>query len=150
MVTSPLVSTAWLADHLADPSLLILDICSAESGGRVGFEAGHIPGAVHSDYATDGWRITEGGAGGLLPDAAHLSTLLSRLGMAPEHHVVIVPAGEAASDFSAAARVYWTLKAVGHGLVSILDGGFKAWREAGRLEEAGVSMQRASQPYPVR
>ena len=44
--------------------------------------------------------------------------------MTPEHHVVIVSAGEAAADFSAAARVYWTLKAIGHSQVSILDGGF--------------------------
>ncbi|WP_445503394.1 sulfurtransferase [Microvirga sp. G4-2] len=149
MTVSPLVSAEWLADHLADSSILIVDIRSAESG-RAAFEAGHIPGAIHSDYATNGWRIAKDGAGGLLPDAAHLSTLLGRIGVRPEHHVVIVSAGEAASDFSAAARVYWTLKTVGHEQVSILDGGFRAWRETGGPEEAGLSAPAAGQPYPVR
>jgi thiosulfate/3-mercaptopyruvate sulfurtransferase len=150
MTVSPLVAAKWLADHLADPSFLIVDIRSAESGGQEAFAAGHIPGAIHSDYALDGWRIAEGGAGGLLPEASHLSALLSRIGMTPEHHVVIVSAGEAAADFSAAARVYWTLKALGHSQVSILDGGFKAWRESGGPEETGVSAPAASQLYPVQ
>ena len=150
MTVSPLVSVEWLTDHIADPSVLLVDIRSAENGGRAAFEAGHIPGAVHSDYAADGWRITEGGAGGLLPDAAHLSALLSRIGITPEHHVVIVSAGEAASDFSAAARVYWTLKTAGHQQVSILDGGHRAWRHAGQLMETGLSAPAAGQPYPVR
>ena len=150
MTTSPLVSVEWLSDRIADSSNLIVDIRSAESGGQVAFEAGHIPGAVHSDYAADGWRIAKGSAGGLLPDAAHLSALLSRIGITPEHHVVIVSAGDAAADFSAAARVYWTLKTVGHEQVSILDGGFRAWRETGGPEETGLSAPAADQPYPVR
>ncbi|QRM32433.1 sulfurtransferase [Microvirga sp. VF16] len=150
MTASPLVSTKWLADHLGEASVLVVDIRSTESGSREAFEAAHIPGAVHSDYAADGWRVTEGGAGGVLPKAVHLSALLSRIGMTPGHHVVIVSAGDAASDFSAAARVYWTLKTIGHSQVSILDGGFKAWRETGGLEEVGVSAPVARQPYPVR
>jgi thiosulfate/3-mercaptopyruvate sulfurtransferase len=150
MTVSPLVSTEWLQDHIADPVLLIVDIRSTESGGQEAFAARHIPGSIHSDYATDGWRIAEGGAGGLLPSASHLSALVSRIGMTPEHHVVIVSAGDAAADFSAAARVYWTLKALGHSQVSILDGGFKVWRESGGLEETGVSAPTASPLYPVR
>jgi thiosulfate/3-mercaptopyruvate sulfurtransferase len=150
MTVSPLVSVDWLSKHISVSSVLIVDIRSAENGGRAAFEAGHIPGAVHSDYAVDGWRITEGGAGGLLPDAAHLSALLSRIGITPEHHVVIVSAGEAASDFSAAARVYWTLKTAGHQQVSILDGGLRAWRDAGGPVETGLSAPVAREPYPVR
>jgi thiosulfate/3-mercaptopyruvate sulfurtransferase len=150
MAVSPLVSTEWLRDHLVDPALLVVDIRSTESGGQEAFAARHIPGSIHSDYATDGWRIAEGGAGGLLPSASHLSVLLSRFGMKPEHHVVIVSAGDAAADFSAAARVYWTLKVIGHSQVSILDGGFKAWRESGGPEETGVSAPTAGPLYPVR
>jgi thiosulfate/3-mercaptopyruvate sulfurtransferase len=150
MTVSPLVSVDWLSKHISASSVLIVDIRSAESGGRAAFEAGHIPAAVHSDYAADGWRITEGGAGGLLPDAGQLSALLSRIGITPEHHVVIVSAGEAASDFSAAARVYWTLKTAGHRQVSILDGGFRAWQYVGGPEETGLFAPVASEPYPVR
>jgi 3-mercaptopyruvate sulfurtransferase SseA len=86
-------------------------------------EGGHIPGAVHSDYALDGWRVQKDGAGGLLPELDSLATLLGRLGVDPSRHVVIVSAGMAPSDFSAAARVYWTLKIAGHRTLSILDGG---------------------------
>src|SRR5690606_11892192 len=42
-----------------------------------------------------------------------------------------------ASDFGQATRVYWTLKASGVRQVSILDGGFAAWRDAGYPVEAG-------------
>jgi thiosulfate/3-mercaptopyruvate sulfurtransferase len=150
MTVPPLVSVDWLADRLGDASLLIVDIRSTESGGRASFEAKHIPGSVHSDYAADGWRIAEGGAGGLLPDAARLSTLLSRIGLTPQHHAIIVSAGYASSDFSAAARVYWTLKVAGHERVSILDGGYKVWHEVRNPEESGSSLPRASEPYPVQ
>ncbi|MEE1611926.1 sulfurtransferase [Microvirga sp. CF3016] len=149
-VVPPLVSVDWLADRLGDASLLIVDIRSTESSGRTSFEAKHILGSVHSDYAADGWRIAEGGAGGLLPDAARLSTLLSRIGLTPQHHAIIVSAGDTPSDFSAAARVYWTLKVSGHVRVSILDGGYKAWYESGNPEETGPPLPRASEPYPVQ
>lgn len=150
MTVAPLITTSWLTDHLTDPSVLVLDIRSTESGGSAGFEAGHIPQAVHSDYAADGWRVASGGAGGLLPDPAALAHLLGRLGITPEHHVVIVSAGLAPADFSAAARVYWTLKVAGHDRVSILDGGFEAWRSAGRPIGTGPSAPSAGTPYPVR
>lgn len=150
MTVPPLVSVDWLADHLGEASILIVDIRSAESGSRTSFEVGHIPHAVHSDYAADGWRIAEGGAGGLLPDAARLSALLSRIGLTPQHLAIIVSAGDAPSDFSAAARVYWTLKVAGHERVSILDGGYKTWRESRKPEETGPPLPRAGEPYPVR
>lgn len=150
MTLPPLVSVDWLADHLGNPSILIVDIRSAESGGPASFEAEHIPGSVHSDYAADGWRIAEGGAGGLLPDAKSLSALLGRIGLTPQHHAIVVSAGGAPSDFSAAARVYWTLKVAGHERVSILDGGYKVWHESRKPEEAGPSLPRASEPYPVQ
>src|SRR5687767_6253382 len=90
---SALVSPEWLAQRLRQPDLLVLDIRSASSGGgREAFEAGHIPGAVHSDYAADGWRVERGGAGGLLPDAAALAALFGRIGLRPGQRVVVVPA----------------------------------------------------------
>ena len=147
---SPLVPVSWLADRLTHPRTRVLDIRSTESGGRAAFEAGHIPGAVHSDYAQDGWRVARGGAGGLLPEPGAVADLLGRLAITPEHHVVVVSAGLAPSDFSAAARVYWTLKVVGHEKVSILDGGHAAWLEAARPLEQGPSTAAPTGPYPVR
>ena len=139
----PLGSALWLAGHLGQ--VLILDIRSAEA-----FAAGHIPGAVHSDYAADGWRVAAGTAGGLLPDTNRLSALFGRIGIEPGRPVVVVSAGAAPSDFSAAARVYWTLKVSGHDALSILDGGFAAWAAAGLPIARQPSQPRGAAPYPVR
>src|SRR5690242_17385912 len=130
---SPLVSTQWLAAHLDDRQMRIVDIRSAVDGGaRAAYEQAHVPGAVHTDYAKDGWRATKGMATGLLPDTATLARLIGRLGVTPSHHVVIVSAGTSAGDFSAAARVYWTFRTAGHRAVSILDGGMAAWEADGQ------------------
>jgi thiosulfate/3-mercaptopyruvate sulfurtransferase len=150
MDASPLVSTQWLAAHLDDARVRIVDIRSAVDGGaRAAYEAAHVPGAIHTDYAKDGWRRTHGMASGLLPDAATLASLIGRLGVTPAQHVVIVSAGTSAGDFSAAARVYWTLKTAGHGAVSILDGGMAAWAAEGRPVEAGAGAAAATSSYPV-
>src|SRR5579871_573758 len=125
---SPLVSTQWLAAHLDDPTMRLVDIRSAVDGGaRAAYEAAHVPGAVHTDYVKDGWRATKGMATGLLPDGAHLAELFAGCGITPARHVVIVGAGTSAGDFSAAARVYWTLKIAGHHELSLLEGGMAAW-----------------------
>jgi len=63
--------------------------------------------------------------------------------------VVIVSAGTSVGDFSAAARVYWTFKAAGHGAVSILDGGMTAWAREGRPAEVGPGSRPVPSSYPV-
>jgi len=146
----PLVSARWLAGRLGDPRLRIIDIRSVVDGGaRAAYEQGHVPGAIHTDYAKDGWRATKGMATGLLPDAAFLSGLFGRLGVTPADHVVIVSAGTSAGDFAAGARVYWTFKVAGHRAVSILDGGMAAWVQAGEPVEAGPGTAPTLSSYPV-
>jgi thiosulfate/3-mercaptopyruvate sulfurtransferase len=147
---SPLVSTQWLAAHLDDATVRIVDIRSAVDGGaRAAFEAAHVPGAVHTDYAKDGWRRTQGMASGLLPETATLARLIGQLDVTPAHHVVIVAAGTTVGDFSAAARVYWTFKCAGHRAVSILDGGMAAWNGEGRSLEAGAGKSPVTSAYPL-
>jgi thiosulfate/3-mercaptopyruvate sulfurtransferase len=129
----------------------VLDIRSAVDGGGVAaYEQAHIPGAIHTDYVKDGWRATKGMATGLLPDAAHLSGLFARCGVEPACHVVIVGAGTSPGDFSAAARVYWTLKIAGHQHQSILDGGMAAWQQAGLPVEHGRHAPPSVAGYPVK
>jgi thiosulfate/3-mercaptopyruvate sulfurtransferase len=154
----PLVTSEWLADRLRKPDPdapdpLILDIRSVvDGGGRQAYESAHIPGAIYTDYASDGWRVTRGMASGLLPEPAALGALLSRIGLTPPRHAIIVSAGKAGGDFSAAARVYWTLKIAGHDNTSILSGGMLAWgRDATRPLEAGPPpVNPPSPPYPVK
>jgi len=148
----PLISADWLARHNGTPGLLVLDIRSAvDGGGRQAFEQAHIPGAIHTDYARDGWRAVKGMATGLLPDEAGLKILFARFGLLPSDYVVIVSAGTSVGDFSAAARVYWTLKIAGHTKMSILDGGMLAWQaDPARPLEAGVgAFAKAVPDYPV-
>jgi thiosulfate/3-mercaptopyruvate sulfurtransferase len=149
---SPLVTPAWLADRLGGGDLLILDVRSAvDGGGREAYEAGHIPGAVHSDYAKGGWRATVGMATGMLPDDAALVALLGSIGLTPRQHAVVVSAGTTAGDLCGAARVYWTLKLVGHPRVSMLDGGMQAWRrDPARPVETGAGKPPSpTSPYPI-
>lgn len=148
---SGLISAGTLAERLGDSNLVVVDIRSAvDGGGREAFEAGHVPGAVHSDYVADGWRTRVGNAPGMLPPLPHLGALAGRLGIKPHDDVVVVPAGVSATDFAAAARVYWTLKLIGHGQQAILDGGFKSWTaDPQRPVATGPSAPKPAAPYPV-
>lgn len=134
----PLVSPQWLNEQRSNPDIVVLDVRSAiDGGGAEAYAKAHIPGAVHSDYDKAGWRVTRNGVPFMLPAKAALEKLIGELGIDEDSHVIIVPAGVSASDFGAAARVYWTLKVAGHPAVSILDGGFAAWQAAGYRVEAG-------------
>ncbi|POR55317.1 sulfurtransferase [Bosea psychrotolerans] len=148
---SGLITPEALVQRLGDSNLVVVDIrSSVDGGGKAAYEAGHVPGAVHSDYAADGWRAKVGNAPGMLPSLEHLAALAGRLGIKPHDDVVIVPAGVSATDFAAAARIYWTLKLIGHGQQAILDGGFKAWSaDPQRPVEIGPSAPKSTDPYPV-
>jgi thiosulfate/3-mercaptopyruvate sulfurtransferase len=127
---SPLVSPAWLSENLDDSKLVIIDLRNKiDKGSYETFLKGHIPGAIHSDYLKDGWRVGRDGVVGLLPEAEQFQSLARRLGVSDISHVVVVPAGVSSTDFGSAARAYWTFKVFGHNNVSILDGGFAAWRD---------------------
>lgn len=148
---APLVPPEALAANLGQANLRLLDFRLPPDGGLESFEALHIPGAAFTDYVKDGWRWMIGGAPGMLPPEAHLSMLLGLLGIAPESHVVIIPTGASANDLTTAARLYWTLKVVGHEAVAILDGGMRGWvADRARPLEAGPSQPLAAGPYPVR
>lgn len=136
--------------RLGEADLLILDVRLSADGGRAAHEAGHVPGAVFTDYAVDGWRGNGDGAPGLLPPTEGLAMLLGGLGLRPGRAVVLVPAGTGANDLAASARVYWTLKTVGHDGVSILDGGFLGWSaDPARPVETGWHAPVKAAPYPV-
>lgn len=130
LTDQPLVDAGWLASHLGNPSLVVLDIRDDTKAG-VPYAAGHIPGAIDAQYSKYGWRASIGGAPGLLPTIEDISAKIAALGVNNDTQVVIVPAGTDASEFGGATRVYWTFKVLGHDKVAVLDGGFKAWTAAG-------------------
>ena len=125
VTAGPLVGAAWAVSHIGRENVRFLDI---RGGGAAEFEAGHIPGAVFSDYFRAGWRVTDAdGTPGMLPPVADLETLIGGLGISNASHVVIVARGLSAIEMAGAARVFWTFKVLGHDAVSILDGGMTAY-----------------------
>ncbi len=80
-LASPLVSPAWLYEKLEDDNLVIVDLRNKiDKGSYETFLKGHIPGAIHSDYLKDGWRVSRDGVVGLLPEADHFQSLARRFG----------------------------------------------------------------------
>lgn len=125
---TPLVDAAWLARHLGQPGLVVLDVRNKLGGASERtYRAGHVPGAVYSDYLTAGWRSEVDGVPGQLPSIATLEALIGGLGIGEDSHVVVVAGGTSALDMGSATRVYWTFKVLGHDRVSVLDGGYRAY-----------------------
>lgn len=124
---SSLVDTGWLRDALGKPGLVVVDIRSPIGKSSYDdYANAHIPGSVHSGYA-GAWRTEKNGVVGVLPDIAVLEDHIGSLGIDNSSTVVIVPAGASATEFGAAARIFWTLRYLGHDDVAILDGGWAAW-----------------------
>lgn len=131
-LTGPLVTSAWLEQHLGAVS--VLDVRWAPSGPspRERFAAGHVPGATRVDLDTE--LAGQGGPGRHpFPSPETLAALLSRLGVAEETPVVAVDDGSGAI----AARLWFLLRVHGHARAAVLDGGFSTWRAEGRAVETG-------------
>lgn len=133
-----LIEPEQLQPCLADPRVLIVDLSNPAS-----YAAGHIPGAVHLDYA-DLVR-GEPPAMGLLPNEAQLGDVCSRLGLTPERRVVAYDE----EGNGRAGRLLWTLAVLGHEPVSLLNGGIHAWDAAGGSLEAQLRHPSRSD-YPAR
>jgi len=106
----------------------------------------HIPGAFSAPYAK--WRGPAANAGEL-PALPQLTTLVQQLGLTPSVHAVVVSSGADATDFGAAARVYWTLKVLGLKELSVLNGGVKAWTQAGLPQDNKEPIVDASSFQPT-
>ena len=132
----PLVQTNWLAEHLDDPDLRIVDIRGYVKKKDLGngrqeaeyldareeYDEAHIPGAVYADWTRD---ITD-------PDdpvpvqvapPGRFAELMGSLGIGDEAHVIVYD--HAGGQF--ATRLWWALTHYGHDRVSVLDGGWKKW-----------------------
>lgn len=124
-LAQPLVDVAWAVANVGKPGIVFLDLQPQSD-----YLKGHIPGAVNSDYAKDGWRQDR--ARDKVPDMfpeniAPLVGLIGRLGIDNDTHVVLVPPGNNVTDMGMGTRIYWTFKVLGHDKVSILNGGMNAY-----------------------
>ncbi|MCB2253783.1 sulfurtransferase [Pseudomonas chlororaphis] len=137
-----LVDADWLHSHLGHPALVLLD-ASVElpapdfdgdyrvASGRDGWLQAHIPGSRHADLLT-ALADTRAGFSFALPDPAVSIQALAELGVGGGRSVVVYDR----SDGFWAARLWWMLRGLGID-ASVLDGGFKAWRQAGLPQQRG-------------
>jgi thiosulfate/3-mercaptopyruvate sulfurtransferase len=123
-----LVDTAWLAGHLEDPSVVVVDMRWREDGSaRAMYRAGHIPGGVFLDWSTDLVDRDHPVAFMLAPPDAFAATM-EAAGIGDDAHVVAY-----ADEFgSGPFRLWWASRRYGHANVSVLDGGFGKWVAEGR------------------
>ena len=147
MVPDPLVTTAWLEEHLDDPALRVVDIRGyvkkRDLGGgrqeaeylaaRDEYDEAHIPKAVYVDWTRD---ITdpEDPVPVQIAPPGRFAELMSSLGIGDSTHVVVYD--HAGGQF--ATRLWWALTYYGHDEVSVLDGGWKKWTAEGRPTTSAV------------
>lgn len=134
---TPLVSTDWLAEHLDDPRVKVIDATwhmpSTGRDARAEYESAHIPGAVFCDI---GWISDETSPlPHTLPSADVFAQRIGSLGISSDDVVVVYDSS--GQNFSA-PRVWWQFRAFGHEKVAVLDGGLKKWQAEGRATTAEV------------
>ena len=130
-----LVSTQWLADHLGEPDLIVVDsswhMPSTGRNGRHEYLAQHIPGARYLDI--DEVADRSSAVPHTLPSASDFSNAMQALGVDRDDRIVVY-------DNSAtrnAARGWFMLRHFGAERVAILDGGMQQWLAEGRATESG-------------
>ena len=128
-----LVSTDWLAAHLKDPDLRILDASwfmpDAGRNAKAEYAAAHIPGARFFDI--DDISDQRSNLPHMAPPVEKFMSRMRAMGVGDGHQVVVYDG----SGLFSAARVWWTFRLMGKTDVAVLDGGFPKWQAEGREVE---------------
>ncbi|RZU65984.1 thiosulfate/3-mercaptopyruvate sulfurtransferase [Microterricola gilva] len=143
LLSTPLVSTQWLADHLGRDGLVVLDATvlhvKAPGGGYRWLSGldqylvdGHIPGAVFADVL-EVFSDPAKPFGFARPDAEQIVAAAASVGIDSDSAVVLYD--DSVGQW--AARVWWLLRSFGFENVSVLDGGLTKWRAEERQLERG-------------
>jgi thiosulfate/3-mercaptopyruvate sulfurtransferase len=137
----PLVTTDWLAEHLGNPNLRVVDIRGYVKKTDLGegrqkaeylaargeYDEAHIPGAVYVDWTRDITDPDDTVPVQLAPPE-RFAEVMGSLGIGDDTHVVVYD--HAGGQF--ATRLWWALTYYGHDRVSVLDGGWRKWTSEGR------------------
>jgi thiosulfate/3-mercaptopyruvate sulfurtransferase len=140
-----LVSTEWLARHLGDPNLRVLDPSTLLPPrpdfskydvvpARDDFEKGHVPGAAFVDIENE-LSAPNSHLHFMLPDARAFARAMAGYGVSDGSFVVTY----STTSHWWATRLWWMLKVFGHERVAVLDGGFQKWKSENRPIETGVA-----------
>ena len=138
-----IVETGWLADHLDDPNIRILDCTThlmppTQGGaydvvsGRADFEKSHIRGAGFADIdnqlSDKNHRLHF-----MLPTPEFFADAIGKLGVGDDTNVVLY----STANHWWATRLWWMLCVFGHDNAAVLNGGFQKWVREGQAVEQG-------------
>lgn len=139
-MASPFVTTEWLAQHLHDPDLVVVDASwhmpNAARNAQAEYLDGHIPGAVFFDI--DGIADTDTDLPHMLPSPADFARAVGALGISQTSTVVVY---DEVGLFSS-PRAWWTFRTFGAEQVFMLEGGGPKWRHERRPVETGLVTRR--------
>ncbi len=131
-----LKSTEWLAQHLRDRNVVVVDgsyfLPIQQRDAAAEYRSGHIPGAVFFDIEAVCDRSTE--LPHMLPGTTQFGAAVGALGVGDGDTVVVYDS----SGLYSAPRVWWTFRIFGAKNAYILDGGLPQWKAEGRPVEAGA------------
>src|ERR1700755_1651059 len=134
--TDPLASTEWLAAHLDDPKVKIIDASYKMPGVMPlpvdDYLAAHIPGAVF--FNVNIVADPDDPRPHMFPSAEQFARDVAALGIAPGDTVVAYDSGA----WVAAPRAWWMFLSFGHPNVKVLDGGLQKWTREGRPTHSGA------------
>ena len=128
-----LVSTDWLAAHIKDPDLRILDaswyLPDADRDAHAEYKAAHIPGARFFDIE----EISDARSDlpHMAPPVEKFMSRMRSMGVGDGHQIVVYDG----AGLLSAARVWWLFRLMGHRDVAVLDGGLPKWQAEGRAVE---------------
>jgi len=151
-----LVGTDWLAAHLHDPQLRVLDATTHLAplpdlslynvvSGRADFDKAHIPGAGFVDIEHDVSR-PDPRLHFMLPTPEVFAAAMSRFGVGDDTLVVAY----STANHWWATRLWWMLRVFGHDRAAVLDGGLQKWLAEGRPVERGPAAAVASERFTPR
>jgi thiosulfate/3-mercaptopyruvate sulfurtransferase len=125
-----LVGSEWLAAHLDDPHVRVID-CSFKLPGitptaRADYDKGHIPGAVFFDI--DDIAQPDTSLPHMIPSPGLFAQKIGALGIGDDDRVVVYDS----NGLSSAGRAWWMLRLFDHHDVALLDGGLPKWKAEGR------------------
>lgn len=143
----PLVTAEWLARHIGDPGLVVIDaswyLPAMNRDGADEYAKGHIPGAAFFDIDAVADHATN--LPHMLPDAATFANAVGAMGADEQSRVVVYDGG----GIFSAPRLWWMFRVFGHDNVAVLDGGLPAWKALGGALQADIPRP-VARAFPVR
>ncbi|WP_374255194.1 3-mercaptopyruvate sulfurtransferase [Yokenella regensburgei] len=137
MSTSFFIAADWLAEHINDPDVQILDARMAPAGQEhlrdmaAEYRAGHLPGAVYFDI--EALSDHNSPLPHMMPRPEAFAVAMRELGVSSDKHLVVYDEG----NLFSAPRAWWMLRTFGVERVSILAGGLAGWTRDDLLLQQG-------------